>query len=171
MNKLGTIGLVLIGLAVLLVQVTMLRELVLFGKAFCFFYLFVFFIVPVDTNRLLQLFLGFSVGLLVDMFYSTQGVHAAASVFLMFVRPYWLNILSPGTGYGAAVRINIRSQGLQWFLTFTYPLILVHGILLFFVEAFGFENFWITIAKAFYSSLFTMVVIVLIQYLFLKKER
>ncbi|MEQ6119322.1 Rod shape-determining protein MreD [Reichenbachiella sp. MALMAid0571] len=171
MNKYGTAGFFVLSLIIILAQVFIFKDLILFGSAFCFFYVLIFFLLPIDTNPLMQIFFGFVVGLLIDTFYNTQGVHASAATFLMFVRPFWLNILSPGSGYGAADRINIRTQGFQWFLTFTYPLILIHCILLFFVEAYSFTNFWTTLAKGFYSSLFTLIVVLIIHYLFINKEK
>ncbi|MFY0650496.1 MAG: rod shape-determining protein MreD [Cyclobacteriaceae bacterium] len=171
MNKLGVLGIALVSILIMAVQVFVFKDIVLFGSAFCFFYILALLLLPVDTNPLLQIAIGFIVGLLIDTFYNTQGIHAAASTFIMFFRPYWINLLSPGSGYGATVRINIRSQGLQWFLTYTYPLILVHGIFLLFVEAFTFAYFFETLVKAFYSSIFTLISIVVVQYLFLNKEK
>ncbi len=171
MNKYGVLGIVLVTLVILLAQVFVFKDLVLFGAAFCFFYLLALLIVPAETTPLLQLIFGFVAGLCIDVFYNTQGVHASASTFVMFVRPHWINLLSPGSGYGAADRIQINRQGIKWFATYTYPLVFVHCLILFFVEAFGFANFWATLTKAFYSSLFTTVVVLIIQYLFLNKEK
>lgn len=171
MNKQGAIGTIVLSLIIIFAQVFVFKDLVLFGAAFCFFYVLALLLLPVETNPMLQIVIGFVVGLVIDAFYSTQGVHASAATFLMFVRPFWINILNPGTGYGSVDRIIIRTQGLQWFLTYTFPLILLHCLILFFVEAFGFANFWITLSKAFLSSLFTLVVVVIIQYLFLSKAK
>ena len=171
MNKYGTVGVFALSLVIILAQVFIFKDLILFGSAFCFFYVLALFLLPIDTSPLVQIFFGFLVGLLVDSFYNTQGVHASAATFLMFIRPFWINVLSPGSGYGAVDRISIRTQGFRWFLTFTYPLILIHCILLFFVEAYGFTNFWTTLSKAFYSSLFTLVVVLIIHYLFINKEK
>ncbi|MEQ9285677.1 MAG: rod shape-determining protein MreD [Cyclobacteriaceae bacterium] len=171
MNKQGAFGTILLSLIIIFAQVFVFKDLVLFGVAFCFFYVLALLLIPVETNPMLQIVIGFVIGLITDAFYSTQGVHASAATFLMFVRPFWINILNPGTGYGAVDRINIRTQGVQWFLTYTYPLILLHCLILFFVEAFGFANFLITLSKAFFSSLFTLVVVLIIQYLFLNKAK
>ena len=171
MNKLGTFGVVLISIIILLVQALVFKDLVLYSSAFCFFYVLLFLILPIDTNPLIQIAIGFIAGLFLDSFYNTQGVHASASTFFMFVRPYWINILSPGSGYGATIKINIRTQGLQWFLTYTYPLIFVHCLILFSVEAFDFVNYGMTLKKAFYSSLFTLSVVVIVQYLFFNKGK
>lgn len=158
-------------LALVLAQVVLFKGLVLFDQAFCFAYILIFLLLPMDTNPLLQLVLGFVIGLSVDAFYHTLGVHAAACVLLSYVRFYWSQFMTPNGGYDAGPRINVRTQGLEWFLTYAYPLILVHSLLLFFIEAGGFGLFWLTLSKAFYSSIFTLVVVIIIQYLFYKKMK
>lgn len=171
MNKLGTLGIVLTSIVILLIQALVFKDLVLYGSIFCFFYILLFLILPIDTNPLLQMAIGFVAGLFLDSFYNTQGVHASASTFIMFLRPYWISILSPGSGYGATIKINIRTQGLKWFLTYTYPLILIHCLVLFSIEVFDFVNYNLTLKKAFYSSLFTLSVVVIVQYLFFNTSK
>jgi hypothetical protein len=111
------------------------------------------------------------IGLTIDMFYNTLGVHAAACVFLAYTRIYWARIMTPSGGYDAIAKINVQTQGFERFITYSFPLIFVHSVLLFFIEAAGFTLFWQTLSKAFYSSVFTMVVILIIQYLFYKKMK
>ncbi|MDP4679138.1 MAG: Rod shape-determining protein MreD [Cyclobacteriaceae bacterium] len=171
MNKFGTLGVILSSIIILLIQALVLKDMVLYGSAFCFFYILLFLILPIEINPLVQIAIGFAAGLFIDSFYNTQGVHASASTFIMFVRPYWINILSPGSGYGATIRINLRTQRLQWFLTYAYPLILFHSLILFTVEVFEFVDYWSTVKKAFYSSLFTLTIVVIVQYLFYNNSK
>jgi len=171
MNRFGIFGIGFTIMIIILIQIVIFKNLVFYGSAFCFFYVLALFMMPIDTNPLVQLLSGFLIGLVIDMSYNTQGVHASASTAIMFLRPFWINMLSPGSGYGSVVRINIKTQGLQWFLTYAYPLILIHCLILFFVEAFGFSNFWMTMSKSFYSSLFTLFIVVVIQYLFFSKQK
>jgi hypothetical protein len=44
----------------------------------------------------------FLLGITVDMFVDTPGVHTSASVFMAFVRPFVLRILAPRDGYETA---------------------------------------------------------------------
>lgn len=45
---------------------------------------------PKETNHLGAMFLALLIGLVIDLFYQTLGIHAASLVFLMFVRPFGL---------------------------------------------------------------------------------
>ncbi len=156
---------------IFLVQVLVLKDIVLYGYAFCFLYVFLILLLPMDMNPLAQLISAFVIGILVDVFYNTPGLHASACVLMVFLKVYWLQIMTPSGGYDSGARINVRTQGLQWFLGYSFPLILAHSLVLFFVEASGFSMFWSTLGKAFYSALFTLVMILIVQYLFYKKVR
>ena len=52
-------------------------------------YPYIIFIVlyPLRNNRNLFIFIAFLLGLSVDMFSDTGGIHAAASVFIAYIRP------------------------------------------------------------------------------------
>ncbi|UXX80212.1 Rod shape-determining protein MreD [Reichenbachiella carrageenanivorans] len=171
MNRFNVFGGLIRAILLILTQVILFKNLVLFDSAFCFAYILVLLMIPMDTNGVVQLLVGFAVGMIVDSFYNTLGIHAAASVLLVYVRIYWSQVMTPSGGYDSGPKINVRTQGLVWFLTYAYPLILIHALLLFFVEAAGFNLFWQTLTKAFYSSIFTLIVVLIIQYLFYKKMK
>src|SRR6476620_7175848 len=64
-------------------QVLILKNIVLFNTAFCFLYVAYLFFLPVDSNPLLLMVAGFLMGLTVDMFYDSLGLHAFACVFVI----------------------------------------------------------------------------------------
>lgn len=157
------------GLILFLVQVILFKNMVLFDSAFCFAYVIIFLLIPTETSSAIQLVFAFIIGILLDSVYNTLGMHAAASLVFVFAKMYWIRIMMPSGGYDTGSRVNIGSQGLQWLLLYVYPLVLLHSVVLLFVEAGGFSTFFFTLSKAFYSSLFTMGMVLIIQYLFFKK--
>lgn len=171
MNRFSVFGGLFRAILLILAQVILFKNLVLFDSAFCFGYVLIFLMLPMDTNPIVQLLVGFVVGIIIDSFYNTLGIHAAASVLLVYLRIYWSRLMTPSGGYDSGPKINVRTQGLVWFLTYSYPLVFVHILLLLFIEASGFGLFWHTLTKVFYSSLFTLAVILIIQYLFYKKMK
>jgi len=154
-----------------LVQVLLLKNLVVFDKGFCFLYIAFLLLLPVETNVVWLMLLGFITGFTVDTFYDSLGIHASASVFIMFIRNYWLNLLTPQGGYDLGAVPTIRLSGWQWFSFYILPLIFVHHALLFFIESAGFGLFGFTLSKIFFSTLFTFVLIMITQYLFYNKRR
>ncbi|QHT68619.1 Rod shape-determining protein MreD [Rhodocytophaga rosea] len=150
----------------LALQVFLMRNMVLFDVGFCFIYIAFLLLLPFDTNSVLLLLLGFGTGLLVDIFYDTMGIHAAASTFIMYLRPYVIMFITPRGGYEQNMRLNMQSMGLEWFLPYMLSLTFIHHTILFFVEASQLSLFLFTLLKVVCSTVFTCVIIILIQYLF-----
>ena len=156
--------------AYLFFQVFFFKNFILFDTAFCFLYVGFIMMLPLELGPLLLLFISFFVGFSVDIFYDSLGINAAACVVIGFLRPYWLNIVTPRGGYEDIVVPSLRSLDLGWFITYSFPLILIHHIVLFFLESGGFSMFFSTLSKILFSSLLTIFVIILSQYLFYKKR-
>jgi hypothetical protein len=157
-------GLIILGY--LFFQVLILKNAVLFHTAFCFFYIGALLSLPVDSNPLLLMLFGFGLGFIVDIFYDSLGLHAMACVSIMFARNHWLTALTPQGGYNLNASPNLAVYGPQWFIVYVVPLIFLHHSLLFFTEAGGFDYFWNTIVKILASMLYTLLVIVLVEYIF-----
>jgi hypothetical protein len=155
----------------LLYQVMILQNVVLFHTAFCFLYVLYLILLPVDSNPLLLMLFGFLMGFAVDMFYESIGLHAFASVLIMYIRNSWLNSLTPQGGYDSNSVPSMAMNGVQWFLVYSVPLIFLHHTILFFMEAGGFGMFWFTLWKVITSTVFTTVVILLAQFLFPGRRR
>lgn len=155
----------------LFLQVLILKNSVLFGSAFCFVYIGYLLLLPVETNPLWLMFIGFGMGLFIDMFYDSVGIHAAASVGVMYLRNFWLARVTPQGGYDNGAVPSIAADGLQWFMIYATPLVFIHHALLFFIEAGGFQYFGFTLVKVIFSTLYTMLVVLIIQYLFPGEQR
>jgi len=154
----------------LALQIVFIQNIVLFDVAFCFLYISFLILLPIETNTILAMFLGFFLGLSVDIFVGTIGIHAAACVFVMFVRPILLNFVKPFTGYEQQQgQININSFGLPWFVSYSFLFILLHHLFLFFVEASSWVLFFDTLLKTISSVVLTFITLLLVQYLFYKK--
>lgn len=152
-------------------QVLVLQNVVLFHTAFCFLYIAYLLLLPVETNPLILMIIGFAFGFAVDLFYESIGLHAFACVMLMYVRNYWLGSITPQGGYDNNAIPSMNLAGTQWFLVYTMPLIFIHHLVLFFVEAGGFGMFWYTLLKAIASTFFTTLALLIAQFLFPNKRR
>ena len=152
-----------------LFQVLLLKNFILFDTAFCFLYVAFILLLPLEMGPLALMLVAFAVGFSVDLFYDSLGINAAASVFIGFLRPTWLNIVTPRGGYEEIVIPNLKTMDFGWFFTYSLPLIFVHHLILFFLEAGGFDLFFFTLSKVFFSTILTFFILVLTQYLFYKK--
>jgi hypothetical protein len=155
----------------LLYQVLILQNVVLFHTAFCYLYVLYLLLLPVDSNPLVLMIIGFAMGFIVDLFYESLGLHAFACVMMMYMRNYWLNSITPQGGYDNNSVPSLALSGVQWFLVYITPLIFTHHALLFYIEAGGFGMFWFTLWKVITSTLFTTLVILIAQFLFPSRRR
>jgi hypothetical protein len=165
MNRLNIIQIISFFIYVIY-QVLILKNIVLFNTAFCFLYVAYLFFLPVEANPLFLMMAGFLMGFAIDIFYDSLGLHAFSSVLVMYVRNYWLSLITPQGGYDSSATPSIAINGMQWFLMYTIPLVFLHHAVLFFVEAGGFGMFWFTVWKIITSTIFTTLVTVIVQYLF-----
>jgi hypothetical protein len=148
-----------------LVQAMLLKNLVLFDSAFCFLYVAFILLLPFELSTTLTILIGFLVGFSIDIFYSSMGLHAFATVLMSYLRNYWLSVITPQGGYDTGNAPTVATNGVQWFLVYAIPLVFIHHFVLFFLEASGFDMFWFTMLKIMGSVLFTMTVIIFLQFL------
>jgi hypothetical protein len=104
------------------------------------------------------------------MFYDTMGMHAAAGVFMAYIRPSVLNLFSPREGYEFGTQPTIQYLGVPWFLSYSGILIVFHHFVLFYLEVFRFSEFFPTLLRVIVSSIFTILLVVVTQYLFHNKK-
>ncbi len=162
MNRVGIFNVVYFFLYVI-AQVLLFKRLVLFNTSFCFLYVAFILLLPVETNNLLLMVLAFLLGFTIDIFYDSLGIHALALVTVAYLRNYWLSSITPQGGYDANSSPAI-TNGVQWFLVYTVPMVFVHLALLFFIEAGGFGMFWFTMLKIMASLIFTVSVMTMLQF-------
>lgn len=150
----------------LLLQGVILNDINLFGgQAIPYMYIFFILMLPLETPRWLELLLGLLLGLGMDMFTNTIGIHASACVWLAFLRPVYLKAIAPRDGYEFGQNPTISDLGLSWFLKYASLLIVAHHFWLFYVEVYSFKSFFSTFFRVILSSAFTLILVLLGQYL------
>lgn len=103
------------------------------------------------------------------MFEDTGGVNAAATVAIAFIRPFILKVFSVRDGYSPESTPTISSYGFFWFFKYAIVLTITHNILYYIVLELSFNNFGITLLKALLTSIFTISLIIISQFLVYKK--
>jgi hypothetical protein len=155
----------------LLVQVLIIQNINLSGYIILLPYVMVILMLPFETNKLIVLFASFLLGVCIDYFYDSSGIHASACTIMGFARYYVLKYIAPREGYDAAVRPTVEDMGLGWFLRYAGTLIIIHHFFLFYIEIFRFSEFFRTMARVILSSIGTFGLIYLIQFLFFNTGR
>ncbi len=152
-------------LFLLLIQIVVFNNIGILNMVNPYVYVLFIILLPLDTPLYLLLSLSFLMGLSVDTFSNTGGIHAAACTLIAFMRPLVLLIITPRGGYEHQSVPNLRNMGIQWFLAYSITLVLIHHLVLFQIEVFRFNEFLITFTRSILSSIFTLLLILLSQYL------
>lgn len=155
----------------LAVQVLLLKNMVLFGSAFCFLYILYLLLLPVESKTVPTLFIAFGMGMVVDLFYDTLGIHTASILVIAFIRKFWLNVLTPTGGYDENLQPSMLNMGFGWFVTYSIPLILLHHSLFFYIESLGTNLFLPVVQKTIASAIFVFIMSIIVQLLFYRRRR
>lgn len=132
---------------------------------------YVLFIIlyPVNGNRYGLLLASFAMGLIVDHFLNSGGVHATASIVLAYMRPSFFRF-SFGVSYEyQTIKINDRLTPERF--SFILICVAMHHLVLFLLEAFRVSLFWKVLAQTFTSTIFTLVLCLIIIQLFKPARR
>lgn len=156
-------------LVLLFLQVLLFNNINLFGFLNPYPYLLFILLYPVNGNRSILLLSSFLLGLFLDMFLNSGGIHAAASVILAFIRPSLFRF-SFGLSYEYQT-IKIADKISSERITFLILSIFIHHLVLFLLEFFRLNLFLDIIWKTVTTTLFTFIVSLLIIYLIKPNKR
>ncbi len=155
--------------SLVLVQVLILNNIQLSGLINPFVYILFILLLPIEISPYLLLLLGFFTGITIDVFSSTPGIHASATVFAAFIRPKVLGLLSSREEYESGKAPRIYNYGFNWFFRYIVIMVLFHHSFLFFAEAFTLTGIFDTLLRILASTVFSILLIVIFQYLFFRK--
>lgn len=133
-------------------------------------YVLFILMLPLEISGFWLLSFAFAMGLTIDFFQHTPGMHAAASVTLAFLRPGVIRLVGKKEDLEARQYPNVRDSGTLWFLTYTLILVFLHHLILFYLEVFRFSEFFQTMLKVLINTVLTSLIIMLIQFLFFSRK-
>ena len=154
---------------VLAIQLVLLKRIDITFGGFNYIHFTIYPIIialmPYKINKTLLVLIGFSLGLFVDLFYDSLGVHAAAACFTAYMRSYILQLLAPAEGYSKD-GLTSYSYGFVWFVSYLGMLMFIHLFFLYSVEAFSFVYFKEIVLRTIFSFIASLFLLVLAQLIF-----
>ncbi|WP_055447909.1 hypothetical protein [Lacinutrix mariniflava] len=151
-------------IVLLLLQVLLLSHVNFMGYINPYPYILFILLFPIKNNRMLFILLSFLLGLLIDMFLDSGGIHAAAAVTIAFIRPVALKF-SFGSVYDhQTVRFSNVDFGQR--ITYISILTVIHHFILFSLEIFNFSKILLVLKNTLFSSIFTIIICLLISIIF-----
>ncbi len=137
-------------------------------------YVYFLFIVwlPFKMGRRMQMLVAFALGISLDCFSKSYGMHAAACVLIAYFRPFIINLLI--SQEGAESNYNepsIQSMGFTPYLTYVTILTFIHHTFLYFLQALQTGGYFYFFLKSLISTAISLLLILLIELLFPRKQR
>jgi rod shape-determining protein MreD len=129
------------------------------------------FLLPFETPVWALLFLGFILGITVDTFMNTAGMHACATVLIAYLRTNVLSALLPrNLSEYTNQQPSIKSMGWMPFLVYSSFLIVLHHFIYFTIELWNFSNFGFLMLKVAASSITSILFVIAYLLLFTKQN-
>lgn len=158
-------------LLLIAIQVVILNQVYLSGYMTPFIYPLFILMLPFDVKGWVLLLWAFFTGLTVDMFSDTMGMHASATVFMAFLRPFIIRLISVKADFEAGSEPRVDNNGFFWILIYTSLLIFLHHTFLFFIETFRLNELLNIIFRSLLSSVLSIMIIMLAHLLIGKPSR
>ena len=155
-------------ISLIIIQVLILNQVQFSGFANPYIYILFILLLPFNAPQYLVLLLAFLIGFSVDIFSNSLGIHSAASVFIAFIRPLVVRIIS-NKEEDRNEYPGLKQNKFRWFMYYTTILVFVHHFILFYLEIFTFSNFLGTFSKIILSSVLSVFIIILSQFLIFRE--
>jgi len=150
-------------------QVLILNNINLAGFINPYLYIIFILLYPLDGNKGLLIFLSFLLGLSIDIFEDSGGVHAAACAFIAYIRPVVLKY-SFGVSYEYN-SVKIRKADPMERLTYIASLVFMHHFVMFALEIFNVDHIFLLLKSTLFSGIFSIILIVSTMVLFNRKSK
>ncbi|MCL2413229.1 MAG: rod shape-determining protein MreD [Bacteroidales bacterium] len=154
----------------LFLQVLVINHIQVSSMVTPMIYVLAILLLPFNTPKWLVLISAFVLGFFVDVFSGTMGLNMSATLLMAFARPTVLRLISFGRDYNDEDAPNIKNLGIDWFISYALILILIHHSAIFFLEIFRFTELGTTLLRIGYSSLATLLLVILTQLFFTPKK-
>jgi rod shape-determining protein MreD len=151
-------------------QVFLLKNIAIYNLSTPYLYILFILLLPFETPNFLLFPLAFIIGITIDAFYDTPGLHAASCVLLAFVRILFISITVQKEGFDNEHEPTLSIMGFRWFFTYIVILTLFHHFFLFNLEVLSVSDLEYTLSRVILSSIFTVFLILISGLLFFRKK-
>ncbi|MCO5934118.1 rod shape-determining protein MreD [Mucilaginibacter sp. RB4R14] len=151
-------------------QVFLLKNISLYNLSTPYLYILFILLLPFETPNVVLFALAFVLGLTIDSFYDTPGLHAASCTLLALVRIMFISITVQKDGFDNEPEPTLSIMGFRWFFTYALILTLFHHFFLFNLEVFRFDEIDYTLSRFIFSSIFTVFLMLVSGLLFFRKK-
>lgn len=129
------------------------------------------FLLPIELGIIPLMLLAFVMGISIDSFSNTFGLHTSSLLVFAYMRPIIFDLFTPRDGYDPLMELSIFDMGSKWFVKSYGLLLLIHHFWFFLVETMRLSELLFILQKTLLSLLFGFLLSILYQYLFIGKKK
>jgi rod shape-determining protein MreD len=159
---------VIMFIVLVLVQVLILNNIQVSGLINPYVYILFIMLLPFTIPGYFLLGFSFLIGITIDIFNNTPGIHAGATVLLGFLRPGISQLVSSREILEKGNIPSMEQLGFASFLKYTVISVVIHHLFLFYAEAFSMGGFFETFFRFIISSVFSILIILGSQFIVFK---
>jgi len=150
-------------------QVIVFNNINLFGFISPFPYILFIILYPVNGNKSGLLVASFLLGIILDMFSNSGGIHTTASLLLAYFRPSLFKFAFGVSYEYQTIKLNDTLTPERF--SFLLVAVVLHHLVLFIFEAFQFSLLWDILIRTLLSSIVTLIICIIIIYLIKPNKR
>jgi rod shape-determining protein MreD len=149
---------ILISIIVLvLIQTLIFNQITLFGFSYPTVYLFFVISYRFDKSQFILIFLGFLLGLTIDLLQGSSGANTIATLFISFLRPLIIKF-SFGNNLDSISLLNMNSKTSNQ-VVYTASIIIVHQVIMQCVAYLDFDHFMVIFRNTIVNSTLTFIIL------------
>jgi rod shape-determining protein MreD len=150
-------------------QLIIFNNINLFGYINPFPYILFVILFPENGNKQLLIISSFLLGITMDLFSNSGGVHTTACLILAYARPSIFKF-SFGVSYEyQTIKINDSLTSERF--SFLLVSVVIHHFTLFILEVFQLSFLWDILLRTIIGTLFTLLICILLIYIFKPSKR
>lgn len=144
---------------IMLLQVLLFNQLQLWDVCHPYIYVLCLIMMPITLPHNMDMIIGAAAGLIMDIFCNSLGIHTAACILLMFIRPYLIgDVVNDKDRLNE--QITVRAIGWEAMLKYVIILVIVHHFMVFCLAAWSWSHIGFVLIETLVSSLITILTIV-----------
>jgi rod shape-determining protein MreD len=143
----------------MILQVLLFDQLQLLGVCHPYIYILCLLMMPITLPHSADMFIGAAAGLIMDVFCNSMGVHTAACILIMFVRPYLIGALVNDKDR-LNEQISLRALGMEALLRYVVIMVVIHHLTVFLLAAWSWAHIGFVLIETIVSSIITISIII-----------
>ena len=144
---------------VMLLQVLLFDQLQLWGVCHPYIYILCLLMLPITLPHSVDMVIGAIIGLIMDVFCNSLGVHTASCILIMFIRPYLIGAIVNDKDR-LNEQISLRSIGMEAMIKYVVILVIIHHLVVFSLAAWSWHHIGFILLETLVSSIVTISIII-----------